>query len=57
MGEPRLVTELLSEVLTWRGLTVVELPVEDELVACELAGNVDLDFDDGLPYYYAKKTG
>jgi len=57
LGEPRLVTELLSEVLTWRGLTVVELPVEDELVACELAGNVDLDFDDGLPYYYAKKTG
>jgi len=32
-------------------------PVEEELVASELAGKVDLDFDDGLQYYYAKKAG
>lgn len=27
------------------------------MMACELASKVNLDFDDGLQYYYAKKLG
>ena len=57
LGEPKLVSKLFSELLTWRGLIIVDLPVEEELIASELANNVNLDFDDGLQYYYAKKTG
>jgi len=57
LGDPKLVSKFLSEVSTWRGLTVVDLPIEEEVVASELASNVGLDFDDGLQYYYAKKMG
>ena len=57
LGKPELVSHLLSEILTWRGLTIVDLPVEEELMASELARRTGLDFDDGLQYYYAKKAG
>ncbi|MEM2678718.1 MAG: PIN domain-containing protein, partial [Thermofilaceae archaeon] len=40
---------------TWRGIEVVETTVEDEILACELAGAKGLDFDDGLVYYLAKR--
>jgi len=57
LGDPKLVSRFLSEVSTWRGLTVVDLSIDEEMVASELASNVGLDFDDGLQYYYAKKAG
>ena len=57
LGEPELVSVFLSEISRWRGLTVVDLPIEEELIASELAARVGLDFDDGLHYYYAKKSG
>ncbi|HDI32157.1 MAG TPA: PIN domain-containing protein [Thermofilum sp.] len=57
LGKPELVSHFLSEILTWRGLTIVDLPVEEELMASELARRTGLDFDDGLQYYYAKKAG
>ncbi|MGB9728721.1 MAG: PIN domain-containing protein [Thermoprotei archaeon] len=42
--------------MTWRGLIIVDLLIEEELIASELANNMNLNFDDGLQYYYAKKT-
>ena len=57
LGKPELVSHFLSEILTWRGLTIVDLPIEEELMASELARKIGLDFDDGLQYYYAKKAG
>lgn len=55
LGEPRLVSRFLREVATWRGLRVLDLGVEEEALAAELAEKVGLDFDDGLHYYAAKK--
>jgi predicted nucleic acid-binding protein len=57
LGDPKLVSRFLSEITTWRGLTVVDVPIDEEIVASELANSVGLDFDDGLQYYYAKKAG
>jgi len=57
LGKPELASKFLSEILTWRGLAVVDLTVEEELIASELASRVGLDFDDGLQYYCAKKLG
>ena len=56
LGEPKLISKLLSEIAKWNGLTIVDLSLEEELMASEMAGNVGLDFDDGLQYYYAKKA-
>ncbi|MCS7367406.1 MAG: PIN domain-containing protein [archaeon YNP-WB-062] len=56
LGDPKLVSNFLSEIATWRGLVVVDLPIDEEILACELANSVGLDFDDGLQYYYAKKA-
>lgn len=55
LGEPRLVSSLLSELASWQGLTIVDLSLEEELLAADLADKVGLDFDDGLQYYFAKK--
>ncbi|MEM2179897.1 MAG: PIN domain-containing protein [Nitrososphaeria archaeon] len=49
--------KLIAEILTWRNLIIVDLPVQEELAACELASKVGLDFDDGLHYYLAKTKG
>ena len=57
LGKPKLVLKFLSEILTWHGLTIVNLTVEEELIASELASKVGLDFDDGLQYYCSKKLG
>jgi predicted nucleic acid-binding protein len=57
LGDPKLVSRFLSEIATWRGLTVIDLSIDEEVVASELANGVGLDFDDGLQYYYAKKAG
>jgi predicted nucleic acid-binding protein len=57
LGDPKLVSRFLSEITTWRGLTVVDVPIDEEIVASELANGMGLDFDDGLQYYYAKKAG
>jgi predicted nucleic acid-binding protein len=57
LGDPKLVSRFLSEITTWRGLTVIDLSIDEEIVASELANSVGLDFDDGLQYYYAKKAG
>ncbi|MGC8983495.1 MAG: type II toxin-antitoxin system VapC family toxin [Desulfurococcaceae archaeon] len=57
LGKPELISRFLSEVLTWRGLTIISSSVEEELMVCELASRIGLDFDDGLQYYYAKKLG
>jgi len=56
LGDPKLVSKFLSEIATWRGLVVVDLPIEEEVLASDLASSVELDFDDGLQYYYAKKA-
>ena len=56
-GDPKLVSRFLSEIATWRGLTVIDLSIDEEVVASELANSAGLDFDDGLQYYYAKKAG
>lgn len=56
LGDLKLVSKFLSEVSTWRGLTVVDLSIDEEMVASELASSVGLAFDDGLQYYYAKKA-
>jgi len=42
LGKPEIVAKFLSEILSWRGLYVIDL---------------NLDFDDALQYYYANKTG
>ncbi|MCC6004612.1 MAG: PIN domain-containing protein [Thermofilum sp.] len=39
----------------WRGLRVMDLPLEEEALAADLAEKMGLDFDDGLHYYVAKK--
>lgn len=57
LGDPKPVSRFLSEIAKWRGLTIVDLPIEEELMASELAGEVGLDFDDGLHYYHARKKG
>ena len=54
LGRPELVARLLSEVATWRGLTVVGTTVQEEVAACQLAAEVGLDFDDGLAYYLSR---
>jgi len=54
LGNPTLVAELLSELLSWKGLTIVDLSLEEELAACGMAESIGLDFDDGLHYYFAK---
>ena len=56
LGEPGLVSRFLREVASWRGLRVIDLPLEEEeALAADLAGKAGLDFDDGLHYYVAKK--
>ncbi len=55
LGDPRLVAGFLSEIQTWRGLTIIDLSIEEELAAAKVAESLGLDFDDGLHYYYAKK--
>jgi predicted nucleic acid-binding protein len=57
LGKPELALKFLSEIITWHGLIIVDSSIEDEIMACELANKVGLDFDDGLQYYYAKKLG
>ncbi|GAB6948298.1 type II toxin-antitoxin system VapC family toxin [Vulcanisaeta sp. JCM 16161] len=57
LGKPDLVSKFLSEISTWRGLVIIDSPVDEEAMAAELAFKVGLDFDDGLHYYYAKKIG
>lgn len=37
------------------GLSIVNFPLQEELIACELANKVNLDFDDGLHYYFLKR--
>jgi len=55
LGEPGLASRLLREVAGWRGLKVIDLSLEEEALAADLAEKVGLDFDDGLHYYVAKK--
>jgi len=55
LGEPGLASRFLRELAGWRGLRVVDLPLEEEALAADLAEKVGLDFDDGLHYYVAKK--
>jgi predicted nucleic acid-binding protein len=57
LGDPKLVSRFLSEIVTWRGLTIIDLSIDEEILASELANSIGLDFDDGLQYYYAKKAG
>jgi hypothetical protein len=57
LGEPRLASRFLRELASWRGLGVVDLSIEEEALAADLAEKVGLDFDDGLHYYVAKKLG
>jgi len=56
LGNSKFVSKFLSEIATWRGLVVVDLPIEEEILASDLASSMGLDFDDGLQYYYAKKA-
>ena len=54
LGEPDLVAKFISEILSWKGLTIADLSLEEELLASKIAGDIGLDFDDGLQYYFAK---
>lgn len=55
LGKPELVAKFLAEVSTWRGLSIVETTVQEEIAACQLAAEAGLDFDDGLVYYVARQ--
>lgn len=55
LGKPDLVARFLSELTTWRGLTIVDLALDEEAIAAETAGKIGLDFDDGIHYYFARK--
>jgi predicted nucleic acid-binding protein len=57
LGKPEIVVKFLSEILSWRGLYVVDFFLEEEIIASEQAIKLNLDFDDGLQYYYANKAG
>jgi predicted nucleic acid-binding protein len=57
LGKPEIVVKFLSEILSWRGLYVVDLSLEEKIIASEQAIKLNLDFDDGLQYYYANKAG
>jgi predicted nucleic acid-binding protein len=57
LGKPEIVVKFLSEILSWRGLYIVDLSLEEEIIASEQAIKLNLDFDDGLQYYYANKAG
>ena len=56
LGKPGLVAKFLAEILSWKGLSLVNLSIDEELAAAEIAEETGLDFDDGLHYYFAKKT-
>ncbi len=55
LGEPTIVAKFLEELLRWKGLAIVDLPLEEEEAAARIAEKIGLDFDDGLHYYFAKK--
>ena len=55
LGKSSLVAKFLLELLTWKGLIVADLSLEEEQTAAELAEKIGLDFDDGLHYYFAKR--
>ncbi|MEM1546302.1 MAG: PIN domain-containing protein [Candidatus Methanomethylicia archaeon] len=57
LSKPSLAAKLLSETITWRGLTIANLSLHEELIACKLAAETRLGFDDGLHYYFAKHMG
>lgn len=48
LRNPKLISRFLSEISTWRGLTIVNLSINEELMANEVASNAGLDFDNGL---------
>ena len=56
LGKPEVVSKFLSEITSWRGLRIIDLPVEEEIIASKLAEKTGLDIDDRLQYYYAKKN-
>ncbi len=55
LGKPALVSKFLSEIMSWKGLTIINLSIDEEHAAAKLAEKTGLDFDDGLQYYFAKK--
>lgn len=55
LGKPSLVSKFLVEINTWRGLIIADLSIEEMILSCKLAEETNLDFDDGLHYYFAKK--
>ncbi len=55
LGKPIIVAKFLLELLTWKGLIIADLTLEEEQAAAEVAEKIGLDFDDGLHYYFAKK--
>ncbi|BAJ50787.1 conserved hypothetical protein [Candidatus Caldarchaeum subterraneum] len=57
LGKPELVSKLIIEISSWRGLGVIATSLDEELAAAEKAIHIGLDFDDGLQYYVAKKRG
>ncbi|GBC71103.1 hypothetical protein HRbin02_00881 [Candidatus Calditenuaceae archaeon HR02] len=57
LGEPELVSKLIIEISSWRGLGIISTSLDEELAAAEKAIRIGLDFDDGLHYYAAKKRG
>ncbi|MCX8193715.1 MAG: hypothetical protein N3G77_07905, partial [Nitrososphaeria archaeon] len=40
LGKPDLVAKLLTESSSQHGLTIVDLSIHDELIACELASRI-----------------
>ncbi|GBC69033.1 hypothetical protein HRbin01_00724 [archaeon HR01] len=57
LGKPELVSKLIIEISSWRGLGIITTSLDEELAAAEKATYIGLDFDDGLQYYAAKKRG
>ena len=45
LGKPELISKLIREILTWRGLGIIATNLDEELAAAEKAEHIGLDFD------------
>lgn len=57
LNDPTLILTFLRNLQNSIGLSVYETPLDDEMVASMLMDQIELDFDDSLQYYVAKKLG
>lgn len=55
LGKPEIVKSFLRNITSWKGLRIINLTLEEKILACELGEKYGLDFDDSLQYYTALK--